>query len=121
MRRFFVILFAVLMPLQSALAAVAAVSALPRIDCDPFRMVQRHDVAPTMTATAADCACEAAGASTHGALGHHACPHLSMAVIPIAGPTMPAIASRSTAPAFEPAPFDSIVLAVPSPPPTFLT
>jgi len=118
MRRFFVILFAVLMPLQSALAAV---SAMPRIDCDPSGMVQHHEVAPTLTATASDCVCEAAGASTHGAFGHHACLHLSMAIIPIAGLTMPAIASRSTAPAFEPAPFDSIVLAVPSPPPTFLT
>jgi len=60
----------------------------------------------------------AAHGGTHGAMGHHYCPHFGAALVAIAPLKMLLQPSAGALPESRHASFVSVVLDVPSPPPT---
>ncbi|MGE5338245.1 MAG: hypothetical protein ACM3PU_10470 [Gemmatimonadota bacterium] len=124
MRRLFLILFAILIPLQSAAAAIVSIAGMPGMataNCEQTFSAQSAIAAHEVVATS-DCGCgdhTGAPSANHGSM-HHSCPHLGIATIAMPCAALPAIFALNSPVRTEHASFDSIVLGVPSPPPTFL-
>lgn len=120
MKRFLAMLFALLIPMQSAMGAVVPITGMGSGGCDQSLASALHHgntVGPNASASACDCA-RTAHSGAHGIADDHACPHLGMAfvaVAPAASQFPPVVLAT---PESTHASFDSIVLDVPSPPPT---
>jgi hypothetical protein len=116
-------LFAILIPLQSAVGAVVSIAGMPGMptsNCE--QTLAKGAVVANGAVASSDCGCGDHGvapSASHGSM-HHSCPHLGIATIAMPCAPLPAIYSLNTPVQTEHASFDSIVLRVPSPPPTFL-
>lgn len=120
MRRFLVLLVALLIPLQSSLAAVVSIAGMPKFGCEHALASMAHEAAAgTGAGMHAAVRCISSGA--HGSVHGHSCPHIGGLAIAMTLPTVPADSSAATPPQVESASFKSIVLDVPSPPPTRLS
>jgi hypothetical protein len=119
MRRLLLLLIAILLPLQSAVAGIVSVAGMPHGNCEQA-LSATGPIAVHGTVAAPDCCDDpvAAQASSHGPV-HHCC-HLGVAAIAMRWTALPVIYSRVSPVRTERALLDSIVLGVPSPPPTFL-
>jgi len=116
MRRLLAILFVLLIPMQSSLAAAVSVKGMPNRVCDqvPTVMVGEdsgHSAA--MNHFASGCI----GSGVHGISHGHSCPHFGSFAMAVATATLPIDSSASPVPQVERAPIGSIVLDVPLPPP----
>lgn len=117
MKRLLAILFAILIPLQSAMGAIVPITGMGARGCEPGVALATHHGHPGGALTDA-AGCECAGVShggAHGIVDDHACPHLGMATIAVAPTTSYSLPAAYTAPTDKHASFDSIVLDVPSP------
>lgn len=121
MRRVLLLLLALLIPMQSAVAAVVTIAGMPNIGCEQTLSAKGATVTHGMGAVS-DCDCGDHGAAPGGGHGsmHHSCPHFGIATIAMPCTALPAIFSLNAPVPTEHASFDSVVLRVPSPPPTFL-
>ncbi len=120
MKRFLAILFAILIPLQSAMGAIVPITGMGARGCQQSAALAAHQGHPGGTLVDAS-GCECAGVShggAHGIVDDHACPHLGMATIAVAPATSHSFPAVYAAPTEKHASFVSIVLDVPSPPPT---
>lgn len=120
MKRFLAMLFALLVPLQSAMGAVVPITVMGSGGCDPsFAPALHHGntVGSNASASACDCA-STAHSGAHGIGDDHACPHLGMAFVAVAPATRQFSPVVLATPKSKHASFASIVLDVPSPPPT---
>ncbi len=122
MKRFLAILFAILIPLQSALGAIVPITGMFAQGCEQSVALAAHEEHPgRMIADASSCECASVShGGAHGMVDDHACPHLGMATIAVAPATSYSFPAVYAAPTAKHASFDSIVLDVPSPPPTCL-
>lgn len=121
MRRLVLLLLAILIPLQSA-AAVVSVDWMAGVGCDMSTPTEGavQGLSGDVFAATSDCCgiADQPAAAVHQGVGHHACPHVGTATLAIACTAWPAIVSATGLPEAPLALFDSIVLGVPSPPPT---
>lgn len=142
MRRCFVLLLVLLLPLKSATAVAVAIAGppdhhAPAAAAPHSRMSQAHESDNETSHAAhgqhasqsgfAHAGCPMFGddgvtpASADGAMSHdHPCPHLGMASMPVAAIVAPALQVPHERTACAPRRFASITLDVPSPPPTSL-
>jgi len=117
MRRLLAILFVLLIPMQSSLAAAVSVTGVLNRACDqaPTVMAGEHSGhSAAMNHLAAGCIGSGAHGSSHG----HSCPHFGSFAMAVASAALPIDSSASAIPQFEYAPSSSVVLDVPLPPPT---
>lgn len=120
MKRFLAMLFALLIPLQSATGAIVPIAGMGAGGCEGSVALAAHQGHPgrlLADGTGCDCASVSHG-GTHGGGVDHACPHLGMTTVAAAPATQLTFSAGYTAPTAKRASFDSIVLDVPSPPPT---
>lgn len=120
MKRFIAILFAILIPLQSAMGAIVPITGMGARGCEQtvaLAVHQGHSGGGLTDASACECA-SVSNRGAHGIVDDHSCPHLGMATVAVAPTTSYSLPAVYTAPADKHASFDSIVLDVPSPPPT---
>lgn len=117
MRRLLAILFVLLIPMQSSLAAAVSVTGMPLRPCDQVPTVMAgehsgHSAAVNHFATGC------VGSGAHGSSHGHSCPHFGSFAMAVASATLLVDSSASPTPQVEHAPFGSVVLDVPLPPPT---
>jgi hypothetical protein len=122
MKRFLAILFALLIPLQSGMGAIVPITGMGARGCEQSVALAAHQGDPgALLADPSDCECAIVShGGAHGIVDDHACPHLGMATVAVAPATNQTFSAGHTAPTAKHASFDSIVLDVPSPPPTRL-
>lgn len=122
MRRLVILLFAFLIPLQSAVAAIVSIAGMPSFGCEQTLSAKKQSAASIgASGLTTDCGCgdvHTAPAGGHGTAHDHACPHLGMVTIAMTCAELPTLASASAPAHSQHNEFDSIVLGVPSPPPT---
>ena len=120
MKRFLAILLALLIPLQSAMGAIVPITGMGARGCEQnvaLAVHQGHSGGLLADASVCECA-SVSHRGAHGVVDDHACPHLGMATVAVAPATQQISLAGDTAPTAKHASFDSIVLDVPSPPPT---
>lgn len=122
MKRVFAIVLAFLIPLQAALGAVVPITGVGGHACErgltPLGQQGAHSAA---TVNDSGCNCKfAACDGAHGTIGSHACPHPGIAFVAIAALQVQPHALSGALPESKHVSFVSIVLEVPSPPPTRL-
>jgi hypothetical protein len=122
MKRVFAIVLAFLIPLQSALGAVVPITSAGGHACERRLTPPGHQGAyRAATVDDSGCSCKSAAcAGAHGTMSSHACPHLGAAFVAIAPLQVQPHAFSSVLPESKHVSFVSIVLDVPSPPPTRL-
>ncbi len=120
MKRFLAILFAILIPLQSAMGAIVPITGMGARGCEQSVALAAHQGDHGgVLADASSCECASVShGGAHGIVDDHACPHLGMATIAVAPSTSYSLPAVYSAPTAKHASFDSIVLDVPFPPPT---
>ncbi len=120
MKRFLAILFAILIPLQSAMGAIVPIAGMGSGGCEQGMALAVHQGNPgRVLADASGCECASVShGGAHGIVDDHACPHLGMATVAVAPAANQIFSAGYTAPTAKHASFDSIVLDVPFPPPT---
>jgi hypothetical protein len=116
MRRLLAFVLALVLPLQSAVALENSLHLASARGC---QMTYSTGHAADAYASAG-CHCSAGGgtAGHHGGAGHHPCAHMGVALFALPCAGIPITDARNVAPSAGPAAFDSVVLGVPSPPPT---
>ena len=122
MKRFFAILLAIMIPLQSGWATIGPIAGMGNDGCEQGVTLAGDPVHPGgLTVDRSACDCDSASHSgAHGIAHSHACPHLGMATLAIASTSAQPFLSDGAIPEAKQASFVSIVLDVPSPPPTRL-
>ena len=119
MKRVFAILLAIVVPLQSAMGAIVPITGMSRQACEQLVTRMEHQGQHGAAADQSVCECnEAAPGGAHGMMGNHACPHLGMATVATAPTNLQLVEAARALPETTHASFISIVLEVPSPPPT---
>ncbi len=120
MTRFVAFLLALVLPLQSAWAAIAPVMSRVDPDCaQTLTIATHHDHSSAQMANTPDCDCTGLPHSgTHGIVHHLGCAHFGAAMATAASAVAAPIARAGAAPASKHPLFESVVLDVPSPPPT---
>jgi len=117
MRRLLILVLALLLPLQAAVAASLSPFGMADANCEVQHSSRLHfNGSHASQIGSGDCD----GAGGHGGCGHYACPHSAMVFIAMPCAGVPFVASASMVPAAARVAYDSIVLDVPSPPPTFI-
>lgn len=117
MHRLLILVLVLLLPLQAAVAASASPLGMADANCEAHHSSLFHVSGPHALPHGGG-ACDGAGG--HGGCGHHACPHASVVVIALPCGWIPSVACVGMAPAETRVAYDSIVLDVPSPPPTLI-
>ena len=127
MTRFLAIVLALVIPLQSAWAAIGPVVGGVDAGCarSTWSAAAHHDHAEphagARAAGATDCHCEGLPhGGAHRAVHHHGCSHFGVAMAAAALAEAAPPAPAGSAPDSTSASFESVVLDVPSPPPTAL-
>jgi len=120
MRRFLILVLVLLLPIQAAVAASLSPSGMADASCEAQHSSRLH-VNGSHASQIGSGDCDGAGGHGGcGSCGHHACPHTAMVFIAMPCAAIPIIASAGTVPAAARVAYDSIVLDVPSPPPTLV-
>jgi hypothetical protein len=117
MRRLLALVFILLVPLQSSLAAAVSMAGMPNSTCEqaPAAVVRQpsgHSAAMNHSPTGC------IGSGLHGSSHGHCCLHSGGFAMAVASATLSMDSSASPVRQVEHAPFGSIVLDVPLPPPT---
>lgn len=123
MKRFLAILLALVIPLQSVMAANGAGVGMQRTGCAQTPSISEHQQHASAQAThvidAFACDCGAVSSSVgHHTLHHGGCGHLSFSIVAAVANGVLPTAMAGTPPDSKRASFESVVLDVPSPPPT---
>jgi len=117
MRRLLAIVFILLIPMQSSLAASLSVAGTLTAACDqaPTVTVSEHSThSAAMDCSSAGCIVSGLHGSSHG----HCCPHAGGFAMAVASATLAIDSSAGPVPEVKHSPFGSIVLDVPLQPPT---
>jgi hypothetical protein len=120
MKRFLAFLLAFLIPLQSAIATIVPIAGTGHLGCEQGLTLagpQGHRGKAAADRSACDCD-GAAHSGAHGIVHSHACPHLGVATVAVASACIQPYLSAGPVPEAMQAAFISVVLDVPSPPPT---
>jgi len=120
MTRFLALLLALVVPLQSAWAAIGPIANRVEAGCAQTLSIATHlDHAGAQAANDPDCDCDSLPhAKVHGIVHHHGCAHMGVAMATTGSAAVSPVLAAGAAPQSEHASFESVVLDVPSPPPT---
>lgn len=115
MRRLLILVLVLLLPLQAAVAASVSPLGMADANCEAQRSARLHVNVPHASSVGSG-PCNGAGG--HGACGHHSCPHATFVFVAMPCAEFASIESAETVPGVARVFYDSVVLDVPSPPPT---
>ena len=120
MTRLLAILLALVVPLQAAWAAIGPIANRVDAGCAKTLSIATHqDHAGAQAANAMDCDCDnLSHAKVHGIVHHQGCAHFGIAMATTASAAVSPFSAARAAPDSKHASFESVVLDVPSPPPT---
>lgn len=118
-RRFLILFLALLLPLQAVTVTAATISAQAGEAFEHTQRSKAHNVAETRISGAA-CACQNSGPAGAHCLLPHACSHFGLTMIARLPATSVFLLPSALRPQAETPSFKSVVLDVPSPPPTHI-
>jgi hypothetical protein len=120
MKRFLAILLALMIPMQSAWSAIGPIASRFHAGCAQTVSTATHqDHSGMQAANVSDCDCGALPhTGVHTFVHHHGCVHFGVAMLTAATADASPPAPAGAAPDSKHASFESVVLDVPSPPPT---